>query len=72
MGDSVLQMIFKTGSGKSFRLTLDDPKEGVSPLEIQTAMNLVISKGIFDVEGGVTEISGANIVTTDTQPIEFA
>ena len=72
MGESVLQMIFKTGMGKSFRLSLEAPRVDVSPLEIQAAMNLVISKGIFDVEGGVTEITGANIVTTDVQPVEFA
>ena len=68
---SVLELNFKTGSGKSFRLTLDDPKEDLAPAEIQSAMNQVIEKGIFDAEGGVTEIDSANIITTETEPIVF-
>ncbi len=68
---SILEMIFKTGAGKTFKLTFDNPREDITPLEIETAMDLVITKDIFSVEGGLTEVFGANIVTTETQVIDF-
>jgi hypothetical protein len=35
-------------------------------------MALVLSNDIFDLEAGPYAISGANIITTDTTPIELA
>ncbi len=70
--ETMLEMIFKTGAGRSYRLTLDNPKEDLTPLEIQDAMNLVISKDLFAVEGGVAEIDSAQLITTQTEPIVFA
>lgn len=69
---SVLEMVFKTGGGKTFRLTLDEPKEGITAAEIQTAMNQLIFINPFNIEGGLTEIQEANIITTETEPVVFA
>ena len=65
-------MIFKTGLGRSYRLTLDNPRSDLTPGEIQAAMNLVISKDLFNVDGGVAEIDSAQLVTTQVEPIVFA
>ncbi|HHY83786.1 MAG TPA: DUF2922 domain-containing protein [Clostridiales bacterium] len=66
-----LEMIFKTGAGRKFRLTLDNPRPDLDPSEIQAAMNLIISKNLFAVDGDVTEIDSAHIITTQTEPVEF-
>lgn len=71
MDTKLLEMIFKTGLGKSFKITLDNPKVDITPLETQAAMNLVISKNLFAIEGGITEVGSAQIVTTGTQAIDF-
>lgn len=72
MEEKVLVMVFKTGAGKSFRITLDNPKEGITPEEVTAAMNLIISKDLFDVDGGVTEASEANIITTNKEVLSIA
>ncbi|MGI6706573.1 MAG: DUF2922 domain-containing protein [Clostridia bacterium] len=67
----VLEMVFKTGEGRTFRLTLDSPREDVTPAEIQAAMNLILTKNIFNIEGGLTEIVEANIIDTQVNPVVF-
>lgn len=69
--DKVLAMSFKTGLGKSMRITLEDPREDVTSEEIKATMNLIISKDLFNVEGGVAEIVGANIITTQSEQVVF-
>jgi len=69
--ETMLEMIFKTGAGKRFRLTLDSPRPDLDPSEVQAAMNLVISRNLFAVDGDVTEIDSAHIITTSTAAIEL-
>jgi hypothetical protein len=69
--DTMLEMIFKTGMGRRFRLTLDSPKPDITPAEIEAAMNLIIEKNLFAVDGGVAEIDSAQIITTQTEEIVF-
>jgi hypothetical protein len=71
MGDKVLEMTFKTGNGKTFRLSFNDPRADITPAEVQSAMNLVISKNLFAVEGNVTEIDKAEIITTQSEALAF-
>lgn len=70
--EKVLEMIFKTGAGRSFRLTFDDPREDLTPAEVRSAMELVISKNVFAVEGDVTAIDKAQIVTTQNEVLPLA
>ncbi|HHU48242.1 MAG TPA: DUF2922 domain-containing protein [Clostridiales bacterium] len=69
--DTMLEMIFKTGMGRRFRLTLDSPKPDLTPAEVEAAMNLIIEKNLFAADGGVTEIDSAQIITTQTETIVF-
>ena len=70
--ETELEMIFKTGTGKKFRIAFDNPRTDVAPAEIQAAMDLVIGKNLFAVDGGVTAIESAQTVTTQTEAVEFA
>ena len=70
--ETELEMIFKTGTGKKFRIAFDNPRTDVTPAEIQAAMDLVIGKNLFAVDGGVTAIESAQTVTTQTEEVEFA
>ncbi len=69
--DKVLQMNFRTGLGRSMRITLEDPREDITAEDIKNVMNLIISKNIFNVEGGLVDIASAYIVTTQTQQVVF-
>ena len=70
--ETELEMIFKTGTGKKFRIAFDNPRTDVTSAEIQAAMDLVIGKNLFAVDGGVTAIESAQTVTTQTEEVEFA
>ncbi|MFY9176872.1 MAG: DUF2922 domain-containing protein [Caldicoprobacterales bacterium] len=69
--DKVLQMNFRTGLGRNMRITLEDPREDLTADDIKDVMNLIISKDIFNVEGGLAQIASASIVTTQTQQVVF-
>jgi len=68
----VLQMTFRTGTGREFRISLENPKTDLTPVQIQTAMNAIVSKNAFNVEGGLVEALSAQIISTQTQPIVLA
>jgi len=67
--NTMLEMVFKTGMGRRFRLTLDNPRPDITPSEVEAAMNLIISKDLFAAEGGVAEIESAQIITTQSETI---
>lgn len=69
--DKVLQMNFRTGLGRNMRISLEDPREDITAEDIKAVMNLIISKNIFNVEGGLADIASAYIVTTQTQQVAF-
>lgn len=69
--EQVLEMVFKTGMGRSYRLSLDAPRANIDPAEVEAAMELIISKDIFNLEGGLVAIEGASIITTQEEQIVF-
>ncbi|MDI6600463.1 MAG: DUF2922 domain-containing protein [Thermoanaerobacteraceae bacterium] len=67
-----LQMLFKNNLGRSFRVNIDDVKDGVTPEEIKDCMDEILASDIFDANGGgIAEIAGAQIVTTDVEEVEL-
>ena len=66
-----LTLNFTTGIGKRHSLTLNSPRSDILPEDIETVMNLIISKDVFGVEGGVSAIENAKIVTTEVQEFVF-
>lgn len=68
----ILEMVFKTGQGRNYRITLDDPRIDILPEEVLSTMNLILEANPFDIEGGLVDIAEANIITTEVHPIELA
>lgn len=61
-----LAMKFKTTKGKTVTISLDGPKESISEQEIKDAMDLIVQKNIFSVDGAdIMTTSEAKIITTD-------
>ncbi|HHW69902.1 MAG TPA: DUF2922 domain-containing protein [Clostridiales bacterium] len=68
---NVLEMVFKTGEGKNYRLTLNDPKEGLTGAEVRAAMDLIVSNDTFNIEGGLVDPVSAAIISTDKVEIDI-
>mgnify|MGYP000999507045 CR=1 FL=1 len=65
-----LEMEFKDIEGKKFSISLDDPREDLTEIEVKTAMDQVVDKNIFFTkEGDVVETVGARIVTTTVEEL---
>lgn len=69
--NQVLEMVFKTGVGRNYRITLNDPRWDIQPVEVKAFMDLVIDINPFDIEGGLVEAVEANIISTDVQPLQL-
>lgn len=67
-----LEMDFIDETNKRFRLSIDDPKEDLDILEVETAMDTVIANNVF-VSNGVDLIGydAARIITTTVEEMEF-
>ncbi|MBS3995418.1 MAG: DUF2922 domain-containing protein [Alkaliphilus sp.] len=65
MGIRRLEMVFNNELGRTSKITLDDVRDEVTQLDVQTAMENIINKNIFDTSGGeLVGIESARIVTT--------
>lgn len=47
-----LRMVFKNENGSNFTINLDNPRDNVTPAEIETAMDTIIAKNVFLTSGG--------------------
>ncbi|MDH7577594.1 MAG: DUF2922 domain-containing protein [Bacillota bacterium] len=62
-----LELIFQTAGGGRLRISVADPREDLTPAEVEAAMNTIIAKDIFTSRtGSATAIYGARIVSRDT------
>ncbi len=62
-----LELIFQTAGGGRLRISVTDPREDLTPAEVETAMNTIIAKNIFSSKtGDATAIYGARIVSRET------
>lgn len=58
-----LQLNFETQAGKKVLLTVDEPRENLTAQDVSAAMQVIISAGVFEVEGFPLETAiGARIV----------
>jgi hypothetical protein len=63
-----LELIFKNIMDRKTRISLDEPREDLTELEITSAMNNIITQNIFETTGGnLVSIAGARIITTQIQ-----
>ncbi len=62
-----LDLSFKNAGGKQTSISIVDVKDTVTELEVTAAMDLIISKNIFQTGGGdIIEKVSAEVVTKDT------
>ncbi|TJX13381.1 DUF2922 domain-containing protein [Tissierella creatinini] len=67
-----LEMDFLDALEKIGRISLDDPRVDLIPSEIEAAMQTIIANNIFETANGdLVGISGARVVTTNINEMEF-
>ncbi|MEW6425459.1 MAG: DUF2922 domain-containing protein [Bacillota bacterium] len=47
-----LRMVFRNEEGRNFTISLDNPRDNVTPAEIEAAMDQVIARNVFLSAGG--------------------
>jgi len=67
---STLELSFQNEMGRTARFLIADPKEDLTPQEVQQAMDLIVAKNIFSTSGGeIVKALGARIIIRDTVEI---
>lgn len=65
-----LEMLFENAAGKNSKISVKDPRDDIEAEEVQTAMDTIISKNIFDTSGGdILTSRGARIITKEVTEI---
>jgi hypothetical protein len=68
--NKTLEMVFQNAAGKNTRISISDPREDLSPAEVQGVMDLIVQKNIFDTTGGdITQALSARIITREVEEI---
>jgi hypothetical protein len=64
---ATLQLQFMTDSNKQVRISIPNPKQPVDATAVDSALDLIVQKGIFAfTQGAITEKVGAQLIQTDT------
>ncbi len=67
-----LELIFKNAADKSVKITVDDARENITPVEVKNAMEAIVAKNVFTGAGGeLISIQNARIVDTNIQELEL-
>lgn len=62
-----LQMVFRDASGKEATLSLLDPKEDLTLIQVQAVMADIVSRNIFaNKNGDFVQVADARILSRDT------
>lgn len=65
MEKSILEMEFLDSQGKKFKITIDEPREDLTEMEIRTAMDEIVQRNVFfSSTGDIVAVSGARYVRT--------
>jgi hypothetical protein len=60
-----LRMSFLNSLNRTTSMSLDDPRADLTPAEVQTVMDDIIAKNIFDSSGGdLVSVKSAEVVST--------
>lgn len=66
----VLQLYFKTSTGEKVLFTVDEPKESLTAVEVETAMQTIMQSAAFLVNGSPLQaIHSARLVERQTTNI---
>lgn len=73
MEKKTLQMVFATQGGSTMTVSVNDPKENLDEVEVNTAMEEIISLAVFtSASGDPIAKKSAQIVTQTTQEFSVA
>lgn len=68
-----LEMTFKNQASKNSKISLDNPRETVTNVEVKAAMENIVAMDVFDTgDGGLVELVSAKIISTEVQELELA
>lgn len=66
----VIRLSFATEGGKTFTITIPDPREDVNQADVMTVMNTIVSSDIFlTTSGALTGIRDVKIIGTVTNDL---
>lgn len=67
-----LQITFINEGGKKVSMTINDPRKGLTPENVKTAMNSIIQENVFKSKAGnLVAISGARIIERGVTELEM-
>ena len=67
-----LEIDFIDGMNKRFRLSLDNPKEDLDIIQVETAMDEILANNIFISNGAdLVNFDAARVITTVVEEMEF-
>ncbi|MEL3970916.1 DUF2922 domain-containing protein [Rossellomorea oryzaecorticis] len=67
----VLELQFKTETGKSAKISVNDPIDPIDTIQVKAAMDNLIATGVFGSSGGVlTGVEGARVVERNVTDYE--
>lgn len=70
METKVLELIFINASGKKTTISLNDPRENLTALEVEKAMETILAKNVFTSNSGdFAALSSARIVSRTVSPL---
>jgi elongation factor P hydroxylase len=65
-----LEMVFTNAAGRRSTISVDNAREDITQQEVQSAMETIVSRGIFTTSGGdITAIDSARIIATEITEI---
>ena len=67
-----LELQFTTESGKSARLSLDNPKEPIDQAVVKQSMEQIIASGVFySANGNLATVQGARVIERNVTDYEI-
>jgi hypothetical protein len=67
-----LELQFATESGKTLRLSLDNPKEPIDQAAVKQSMEQIIASGVFySVNGNLVSVQGARVIDRNVTDYEI-
>ncbi|KMJ60097.1 hypothetical protein AB685_04470 [Bacillus sp. LL01] len=68
-----LELLFLNEEGSTVKISVDDPKTDLTPVEIEQAMDTIIAADVFTSKGGnFVEKDGARIIERNVTDFEIA
>lgn len=72
MKKSKLELEFKDEMGKKFTLSIDEPRDDLTPGDIKDTMEEIVDKSIFaTATGDVIALEGARYITTTVEEVDI-